>query len=66
MTTTQARNLLGAQSKGMSDEDIQALLGQFYDLAEVIANTLQRHDSNERTKGIDALNTEVHNKSRIQ
>lgn len=56
--------MLGKEANDMSDSDIQALLSQFYDMAEVIANTVYSHGSNKGTKGIDALKNEAQNDPR--
>lgn len=65
LTVIKARRILGKQAKALTDDKVEDLLVQFYDLAEVIANTIYKSGSNEVTKGIDALNMEAHNESRV-
>lgn len=56
-----ARKLLGAQGKRLSDEDISQLLSQFYELADVIANTVISRGSNKTNKGVDLAHMEGQN-----
>lgn len=53
MTIAQARKILGVQSRNLSDEQIQQVLGNFYSLAEVIAEVVYSRGSKNKSKGIE-------------
>lgn len=53
MTTAQARKILGVHSRNLTDEEIQHILGNFYSLAEVIAEVVSTRGSKNKSKGLE-------------
>ncbi len=64
MTVTQARKILGAQSKNITDEKLQVIIGNFYSLAEVIAEVVAASGSKNKSKGIEIGLSGGHNGSK--
>lgn len=61
ITVKQARRLLGTPNSKISDQDVQSLLNQFYELAEVVAETVITRGSKNKSKGIEMTSREAHN-----
>jgi|GEM_PF-5178097 len=61
MIIKQARKILGEEGKKYSDDELERLISQLTELAEIVADVVSRRGSNEGSRGIDGTLQTTHN-----